>query len=509
MKNRKKITAALLSIFLLLAGCSGNSPSSEREAYEPSGSWLGASEEVQTPQAKEVVKIMLPNDHAAVGEVLLKVADAQNVELQVRTGQNEPQYTAELAEALAGEEPPDLYWLPGEGAARALEAAGYPPFDLSSDGGALGAAARMVPEMSRILDFDKTYGLPLGSYAQGTLVNLPVLASLLGTEDLATLQRDLAQSSFTEWRAMVLALEEYLETPSRYQFTLAGHTYTMPRYRPEESSSLRGIFAMPTADGSAYAQNSLSTLYAAGFMDPADFLDTDPAVVGQIIQQPLDALYGAIEFETQHLTAEEGPLARGDEGMQQAQLTAKKAKQLFEQGIALFWKGDSRDGLKMEQDNPGMYGNLFLIPTKLPFETAGIEIINTLYGIGTDGYLCLASEEVASGAAGRLLVQLYTDPAFQAEVENSLYLLPYTDLYPGVPLLAKLEEAMGLGEIYILPLDQSELATVQAQIGEFVRENLMEKAEWTEEDKANFLTVAQGLLGAAGTSMGMPVATEE
>lgn len=514
---RKRLTSALLAIILavLFSACSTPKTKGQMEAAAASTQAAGTSslaalsgaekpildgtEEEGNTATKEVVKIMLPASQTTLGTVLTGLAKAQNVNLQVKMGANEPRYTLELAETLLGDDPPDLYWLPSEFAARVLNTADTPPYDLAKNGAsaALQALGRMVPEEMRLLDREQVLGLPLGIYAEGTLVNLPLVASLLNCSDLAALQEDLTFCSYEEWKILQTALSDYLVKPGKYQFKLAGNTYTTPGYRPENTKTLRGLWALPTVGEGVYAQNALGVVFASAFVDPADYLDSDPAMTTEFVQDGLKALYTNLEFETLHMVGANGEsLARGENWGENGEVTADQAKELFAQGKALFWKGSSQTGMQIEKEQIKLMGNIALIPTKLPFTNQEVATLNSLQATGLAGYLCLRDEKAADSAAGDMLERLYTDPVYIRALEEELQLLPYTDFYPSSPLLASLAEAVSLGDYYQLPLPQTQLIAVQKRMDDWMNINLMGKADWMEEDKAAFLTAVKGMIGA-------------
>ncbi len=504
MRNHKRLKRRLAAITLafcfLLSGCSTAAAMAPSQTSGPVGSSVGStapsSSQMAKPAGKPVVKMMIPSSQQALGDLLSQLAKEQNMDLQLLVGANEPRYTLELAEALAGEEPPELYWLAGEFSARVLAQAEQTPRKLSEEKDvALATLAQITPAEMRILGSEAVYGLPLGVYAEGTIVNIETLAALLGSQDLATLQRDLIDCSYKEWKTMQQAVAKYLEKPSRYQFRLGSGVYTMPNYRPPEAEKLRGLWALATVGNAAYTQNGLSAVFSAAYADPADYLDSDPDETSLFLEEPLQALVDEMEFETLHMASEGGALARGDNFALAGEVTSEVAKKLFAEGTALFWKGDTRQALMLETEQPQLQDALFLIPTKMPFENQEVALLNNLYSVGVEGYLCLPGKTTPSDAAKGLLLQLYTAPAWRSAMEEQLHILPYTSLFPSRSLLAGLEEIVGLGEYYLHPLEQRRLSTAQQRAGEWLNLNLMAKAEWSEEDKANLLTAMQAMLG--------------
>lgn len=497
------ILSFLASCTLDLAGSSSSSAPAGSVAA-PAASSQAEAEEVTEPES---LRVLLPTGQTVLEDWLKKYASAQNINLTVESGGKGAQYTQTLLEQLAEETPPDLYFLEGERAARQLLAGGFLPADLqdSSSEPALAALAAMTPPATRLLDGQKVYGMPLGTYAEGTLVNLPMLASLLNTDDLAGLVRNLRDCSYNEWKVLLEAIEAFLEQPKKYGVKLNSQSYTLPRYRPDQASALRGIYANSTTNAAALLVNNLSTAYAAAFLDPADLLDTDVADVPALMEGALDALYDQLEFESQHFATEDGPLARGEAFATAPRISDSDARTMFAEGQALLWKADTREALRLEEEFPALSGKLALIPNKLPIQQEDIAQINTLYGISCGGYLCINPTTAARQPAGRLLVECFTQEEGRTVLEEELFLLPHSDLYPQNTLLAQLDDSFGLGFVYVLPLTRTDLDVPQTRMGEWVYMYLMGKAEWTDEDRASFQVAGQSVvtsypgLGAVAT----------
>ncbi len=500
MKHSRKMRALGLALSLLFVSCSAQVETQETALYTNENGALPKSSESGSEGdnlEEKPVSIMLPSSQQMLGQMLETTAESQNIEVEIRLAGNEPRYTLELLEAMESDEKPDLYWMPGEFAARVLDESSYYLYnlDVPASGVMLQSVAAMVPADLRLLNEEKTFALPVGAYAQGTLVQLSLLAELLGTEDLIALQRDLILCSYEEWYVMQTAIVDYLETPGRYQFSLGGNLYTMPSYRPSQAETLRGLWALATVGNTAYVQNGITAAFSAAYTDPATYLDSDPELLNDLMQEPLEALYEEIEFETMHMVGHDGSLARGENFTLAREVTEEEAQQFFENGSALLWKCDTRQALQIEEDNPELAGDLFLIPTKLPFENDSVAVINQLYTLEIDGYLAVANAKEANSAAGELLVQWFTQEACLQATQTGLHLLPYTAFYPQSAVLRSLEESVSIGEYYLAPIEPSVLATTQQRMGDWIRLNLMDKSEWTEEDRAAFLTAVQGMWG--------------
>ncbi len=496
MKITQKAGVLCISLVLLFSACRTIEPIPNTGFQQNNISAADQSTSNNIAE-QEMVEVMLPSSHQNLGQLLQEIADSQNIHLEIRLAGNEPRYTLELMEAMESDNQPDIYWLAGEFSARVLDESSYYPFNFAvpASGLMLESLASMVPNDFRLLDEEKIYAFPVGAYAQGTLVNLPLLAALLGTEDLVALQRDLILCTYEEWQVMQQAIADYLVTPGRYQFSLGTGLYTMPSYRPQQAETLRGLWALATVGETDYGKNSLETSFAAAYIDPSDYLDSDPSILNELMQQPLEALYAEIEFETQNMVGHDGSLSRGEGFSLAREITAEEAQEFFENGSALFWKTDSQMAMQIERENSDLTQNLFLIPTKMPFSDANIAAVNQMYCLIIDGYLAVAGPEEAGGAAGRLLAQLFTEESSLQAMQTELNLLPFTEFYPQSNVLRALEESVGIGEYYLMPVPTASMLSTRQSMGDWINLNLMDSSEWTEEDKEDFLTAMQGMWG--------------
>lgn len=465
-----------------------------------SGSALSAESEA-TEESGGAARVILPPGQQELGEVLKEVAAAEGIGLEVEILTGEQGYLQALI-AGYGEKAPDIYWASDEADAKDLYDNGILPVNMRNPEGGLAiySLSRMTPIETRILDPRNVYGLPVGIASEGTLVNIDQLASLLGTGDLTALQRDLTFCSYEEWVALCEGISAYLAKPAKTTLTLSGSKYTMPRYRPENAQRQRGLYAMATGQPASLLQNTLTAAFATAYQDPAALMATTQEEMAQVMAQPMRAVFGRLAQDTLYMTQSDGPLTRGEGYAETEKISAEAAEELFIGGTALFLKGDTQTGMRLQLENPALDGRLVLIPNKLPLENENVAVINEMFGISARGYLCVGESAANKQAALDLLVALFTTDTGTKALEQRLHQVCFSSPYPNNLLQRQLMDALSFGNVYPLPASTSSLTAVATVLGEWASSELMSLEEWGEEQENSFVNMAQGTMASLGIS---------
>lgn len=472
--------------------------------FVPPGS--AAPPAAEAPAAQETaveseapLRIALPAGQHQLGDILQQMATQENLSIQIDVISGETGYAQAVA-AQYNETPPDIYWVQGEADARDLFDNGLKPTNLRTNeaGLAMYTLSRMTPAQTRVLDPRQVYGLPVGLYTEGTLVNIEQLASLLGSDDLKTLERDLTFCSYEEWAILCESITAYLGKPAKTDIRLNGHKYTMPRYRPENAMRQRGLYAIATGQPAAFLQNTLTAAFATAYTDAATLFSSSPEEMAAIMQRPLQAAFARIELDTRHMTQADGLLARGEEYPQAEKISAEAAEKLFAEGTALFIKGDTRAGIRLEEENRNLAGKLVLVPNKLPLESENVAVINEMFGISASGLLCVAEQAPHKETAFKLLAALFTTEAGKKAIEQQLHLACFSEPYPRSGLQNQLMDALSYGNVYAMPATQDALSAMALVMGEWTSGALMPLEEWGEEEQKSFISMAQGAMSSMG-----------
>lgn len=444
------------------------------------------------------INITLPSDMKDFGEALKEIAADQNIQLNIKTVNRGKSYAGKLIELTKGKNTPDIFWVQGESDARQVKDGGVKFYNYLSkkSGPAIRQLTNTIPAVTYILNPEKVYGLPLGLYAQGYLVNLDLLAALIGTDDTVRLARDLTACSYTEWEALCTGIAEYLQGSKKTVLTLDGHRYIMPKSRAKSTRGLRGLFSIPTAETGSLAQNTLSMAYAAAFENEAALLNTSTDQLSSVMDSSLKAAYGLLELETKYLTDSKGTLVRGENYVKHLVVTAEEAKNAFVKGEALLYKGTTQTGLAFEGEYPALSGKLAIIPSKLPIASESVAQINSMHGIAANGYLCVNKSSKVRSDALNLLLELFASQDGIKTVEQCLDVACFSDVSPENPINRQVIEAVRLGKAYQMPTAAIDLSAAQNTLGQWISTELMPVAEWGEEQETAFVNNAKGSIAA-------------
>ncbi len=448
---------------------------------------------------RKQVKAFLPSDQPVLEELLREAAAAQGMELAVKRAAPGSKYVEQLAADEAAGNVHDICWVEGEAAALELYKQDVSMMDLDSAaaGTQMQSLARLVPPYARLLNRQAVSGLPVGAYASGTLVNLPLLAALLNAKDLNALEADLARCSFDEWEALLLAVRQYLAKPEPLHVTLSGTAYTFPSFRPETAKELRGTYAMPTAASEAVYANEIDAALASVFETPASLAATPAEERAAMVAGALDVLYNAVDFESSLAANEDGVLLRGEGFGAAAAIDDGAAEEMFASNITLFLRGDTRQGLRLEAEHPTMENCICIVPAKLPAWDEAPQRTNEKLALSTAGVLGVSLRAGAKDEAVAVLLRLFTSQQGRRDIEGQMYLLAFSDLAPKGRLLRDISAAAGSGSYYIPAQERRKTLTQSGQLSKWVGANLMDKAVWDETDKASFRTAAKGIVGVA------------
>ncbi len=445
------------------------------------------------------VKVHLPTSQKQLGEVLEEVAAQQGLGLEMRYTQSEDALQ-NLTELLQNE-PPDIFWLGDESEAQHLAAHELLPRNIAADeNSVVRAAADLVPPSTRLLDSHAVYGLPVGFYGEGYLVNRPLIAELLGAQSETALTHDLQKATLEQWDHLGAAVESYLEKPRKIAVKLGEGSYTMPAYPSENTRALKGVFAIPTAEAAGFFENTLSATYGAGFGSALDWYGATAEQKAQQLQTCLPAALDVFEVESKYMTHTDGAFERGENYAKTAPISGDEAQQLFVEGKALFLKGNSQTGLALEQANPHLKGALALVPAKVPINAAGadekVQPIYQSYGMAAAGYLCISSDAVNGYGAQDLLLRLFTSQHGTALIQEKLHLLPFAVRYPTDSLNKQLAGALTGGDVYAIPIGKAALLRQQQSLGEWAENMLMKSETWSDEERSGFHSTAAHILAA-------------
>ncbi len=482
-------------------------------------------------ETAQVVRVALPQDKGALAEALRQVGAQEGIDVQLIQAGTAAGFGASLEEMPKGSNAPDVFWLGSEADARTARGLGMlGDFSGEERLQPTRSLASIAPAGTRLLTGRVVYGLPVGYYASGYLVNIDTLAALLATEQKKQLAEDLTACSYEEWEALVHTVGSYLIRPRKSNVTLAGRRYSFAGYRPERAKALRGVFAVADASGEGLVGGALQAAAALPYTSETEYLSSLQGEKDAATAAALRPVFGLLALESLYMARSGGSIARGEGYLAESKLSESDAEELFVGGAALFLRGDSRTALRLEAEAPGLAGNVAMLPVKLPpnyqtqqekeeenkpvfgqppeeeeeeqqtpeeSEDTGMQLPieegNATLRYAADGYLCLHAGAQNAGAAETLLLAFYTKGKNRALFSDALYLYSFADLYPASLLQQQLQQAAnGDGRPTVaFPA----ITPGVSAVGRWVQQQLLPKEEWTAEDLSQFESYAVAALG--------------
>ncbi len=522
----------------LLCGClpSSSQPQNQNETF---ASISQATDDTQTPQEStdKTVNITLPQNMAAFGILLEQLGAEDGTQVIVNTIDGSG-YALATKATMVTDNAPDIFWVENDDDAQTIGGSdALASMDENTVSPLLAGVAQLMPKAEYILEEDEVYGLSLGAVAEGYLVNIEVLAALLGADNANILLQDLENCSFEQFEFMIKGLELYLTQPGRMRLPIGSNQYQTPDYRPTLARSSRGVFGVADDEGEDLVQEVLpATLHIAGEMANDE---TELTIKQEVIDKVLMSLLTIMDMETMHMGRVEGAMRRGEDYvLLDIANSNEDAIEQFAQGASLFLRADTRTGFQLEEQYPHLKDKLALVPIKFPLsydeeeeelsedeiaededdekteeeleeeleeeeriaaeaeeEKQTFEMYSTQFWPSNGGYLCLSNQGAQNTAAQNLLLRLFTTQQGIDGIKETLYLQPFVEIYPSTLLSNQVLEIHTDAEAIREFQDSDTLQRAQEEIGDYIITELMDKTEWDEEDYNNFIDMAGAEVG--------------
>lgn len=529
-------------IFLCAAiffGCATvpQSPSASAKTAAPASSFAqsvpakslaqSASFAAPAPQNQKSLQVLLPKSQEALSPILQNLAGQDGTAIEISIDGSTENYEENLASLLKGENAPDLFVLDSQSQAETIDNDFFDDMSGEDKPLAFTTMANMVPpQLALFPEKGGIFGLPLGYCAQGYLVNIEVLAALLGAASSASLTQDLSKASWEQWSQMLAALELYLQKPVSMRVKLGANTYITPAFRPKSAGALRGIFAFANGSPPAMLQSALGAALYAPYNSPQHWQTSSEESLKENLFPSLECLYALLDFETLHMARPEGALFRGKDYAARESLLKEEAELLFANGTALLYRANTTTAFALEKKHPALLGKLALLPVKLPppvlpkqddesqegdaqsemsqaektaAETvaAKIKSQNSRFWYSATAYLCVNKKSENKNAAQLLLLRLFTSQNGTSAIAQELNVYPFCNLLPQTPLASQVFLIVADGKSSLVPGPKNGLSQAEEAIGTFVATELMDKEKWGEDEAYSFLTASLEALGWA------------
>lgn len=399
---------------------------------------------------------------------------------------------------MASKNPPTIYSIQGIKNLEEWLAGGY-VVDLSkvTDPPAFSKLVADIPEGLRMsMGNGTSYGIPYNIEGYGFIVDTKMISGLFGDANMEAAYAGLRDATWDEWQNFVVTLEKWIASPSALRVKLGGKDFTFAASKTDITGKLTGTFVVMGAQNWTYGDHYINIALNAAFNNQTEALNvTDDKF--KALRNPLIAYAKAVEFKTGHAAGKNGPAARGQDLVSDANFGYDQAIALFAEGKGLFLKQGNWAYNNIANADKDMAARLRFLPVKMPFSQSDItaqgvtvEKLNTSIPVFVPNYYAInamASPEEQK-AAYDFMVWMNTTPNGQKFIVEDMAFIPYN----ADPATTKVPNSLGNSIIDYMKngktLKGIFLAVPQtwpgAIVGQYLREQYLTKPTWQQDDYA-------------------------
>ena len=343
-------------------------------------------------------------------------------------------------------------------------------------------------------DGNNSFGIPYNVEGYGYIVDTQMLSALFGEESLDAFISDLKAATYSEFEAMVGAIDSFINDHTSASVTLNGRDYPLASEKTGKAESLTGVFSVAGSEKWTYGDHLMNIVVDTAFANPsAADAATDEQVEG--MRDALIAYAKVIDLKSGHTAGTDGPLNRGPEFINSTTNGYDAAVQKFADGQAVFLKQGNWVYTNIEKANAEVVDTLTFIPVKMPFEDADIQVagltadhMNSSIPVFVPNYYAVNAKvsPEEQDMAQAFLVWLNQEPAGQKFITEDMAFIPYN----ADPATTTLGNSLG-NSIVEYMRDDKTITNAYAgaptgwtgdTVGGKIMEEYLTKADWTQED---------------------------
>ncbi|MDR2103789.1 MAG: extracellular solute-binding protein [Treponema sp.] len=369
--------------------------------------------------------------------------------------------------------------------------------DLStvSDSAFAQLVADMAPSLRLTTNGQNSYGIPYNVEGYGYIVDSQMIADIFGRAQVNAVLEDIKAAPYTEWEALVKALDGWIKSPSAVNVSLNGKTYTLNEHKSGLAANLTGVFAVMGAEKWTYGDHFINVALNAIFTSPND---AGNATADRIRsgEGAFLAYARALDLKTSYLAGKNGPGSRGQDFVSSANYGYEQTVQLFADSKAVFFKQGNWAYGNIAGLNAAQAQRLSFLPVKMPFKPGDIvrndgmtvEKLNRSIPVFVPNYFAvnqLASDKEKKHAYN-FLVWLNTSPAGRRFLVEEFAFIPYN----ADPAVTTVPNSLGnsiitymkTGDIIAAPYHGAPASWSGDVVGLRIMEQYLIKPVWTEAD---------------------------
>lgn len=231
-----------------------------------------------------------------------------------------------------------------------------------------------VPDTMRLqFEGEGNYGIPYNIEGYGLIADQRMLVEILDIKDLDGFMEDYKNADYTQFQAMVEALDQYIKGGKSVSFTLDEREYHTKETKTELTNQLNGVFSIAGAEKWTYGNHYGNYPVSAVYKDVYDVRESSPDKADnlkEVLKKSLDEL----EFISNFASGPNGSLKRGPEFINSTVTGYDQAVQSFSEGKAIFIKNGNWIYGNVEKIVKEKADNLIMLPVKVNFSDEDIMV---------------------------------------------------------------------------------------------------------------------------------------
>jgi raffinose/stachyose/melibiose transport system substrate-binding protein len=358
-----------------------------------------------------------------------------------------------------------------------------------------GLAAAIAPSLRLTTNGTDSFGVPYNVEGYGYIVDRQLLGDIFGAANVDSLLNDIKAASYSEWEALIKALDAWIKAPSAQGISLNGKSYTFAAAKGGLARNLNGVFSVMGAEKWTYGDHFVNVALNAIFTSPNDANTATEAKLHSGKGAFVDYAQ-ALDLKTSYLAGKNGPGQRGQDFVSSSNYGYDQAVQLFADSKAVFFKQGNWAYGNIAGVNPAQAERLSFLPVKMPFKAQDIvrtdgmtvEKLNRSIPVFVPNYYAvnkLSSDEEKKFAYD-FLVWLNTSSTGQRFLVEDFAFIPYN----ADPAATTVPNSLGnsiisymkSGDIIAAPYHGAPASWSGDVLGLRMMENYMTKPVWTTAD---------------------------
>ena len=349
-----------------------------------------------------------------------------------------------------------------------------------------------------------SFGVPATIEGYGYLMDLKMLASLVGEDKYHKVLNDLKKCSYEEFEYFVDALNYYINSEVSSEFTLNEKTYSFADSKGELSKNLKSVFSFPGGDSKICGSYLMNPILSSVFGTAAEaYIANDTSI--ESLSSPLMKFAQQLDLISSSVASDTGVLTRGADFISTSKNGSVQSIKNFINGRSLFLIASTSDYERLSIFDSSLSKRCVFIPIKVAVNENDVNLegkefnnnLNKSINVTIPRYYCIngSSSDEEKKAAQDFLVWFKTSDLAQKYVVSEFGYVPY-DIEDGSVLDNPLDRSLieYVKENKFLPpvFMGAPGSWCQEVMGKYIINTLFTKPVWSLEDYESLVDYGLG-----------------